>query len=56
MNTVSSVLTSTLDPGRLYAVILEQAECILRCDHTCVILHHDGWATVAASQGSGGAG
>jgi PAS domain S-box-containing protein len=51
MSTVSSALASTLEPRRLYQVILEQAARILHCDHTCVLLYEEGWATVAASQG-----
>ena len=51
MSAVSQALAGTLEPQRLYQVILEQAERILHCDHTCVLLHEDGWATVAASRG-----
>jgi PAS domain S-box-containing protein len=51
MSAVSSALATTLEPGRLYHVILEQAERILHCDHTCVLLYEDGWATLVASRG-----
>ncbi len=51
MSAVGSALAGTLEPSRLYDVILEQAERILRCDHSCVLLYEDGWATVAASRG-----
>ena len=51
MSAVSKALAGTLEPHRLYHLILEQAERILHCDHTAVIVHVDGWATVAASRG-----
>ena len=51
MSAVSGALTEALEPRRLYAAILEQAERILHSDHTCVLLYTDGWATVAASRG-----
>ncbi len=48
---ISGALASTLEPGRLYAVILEQAVKVLPCDHAAVHLYEDGWAVVAASWG-----
>ena len=51
MSAVSSALAETLEPSRLYALILEQVERLMHCDHTCVLLYEDGWATVVASRG-----
>jgi PAS domain S-box-containing protein len=52
MDTISVALSGTLEPERLYTLILEQAVRLLPSDHAAVLVYEDGWATVAATWGS----
>jgi PAS domain S-box-containing protein len=51
MDRVSFALAATLEPDRLYQIILEQAMAVLPCDFASIGLYHDGWAWATASRG-----
>ena len=51
MSRVSVALAGSLEPSRLYEVILQQAITVLPCDHAEVLLYRDGWVVVVASWG-----
>ena len=48
---IGAALGESLDPERLYALILEQAGRVLPGDFAVVALYVDGWATVVAALG-----
>jgi PAS domain S-box-containing protein len=48
---VSEALATTLDPTRLYGVILDHAARVLGSDHAVVLKREDGWVTVVANWG-----
>ena len=48
---IGAALGGSLDPERLYALILEQAGRVLPGDFAVVALYVDGWATVVAALG-----
>jgi PAS domain S-box-containing protein len=52
MTTITTALSGTLEPEKLYALILEQAALLLPSDHATVLLFEDGWATAVATWGS----
>jgi K+-sensing histidine kinase KdpD len=51
LSAVSAALASTLEPEQIYALILDQCSRLLPYDHAAVLLHQDGWTTVAGSRG-----
>ena len=51
MSRVGVALAASLEPPRLYEVILQQAITVLPCDHAEVLLYRDGWVVMAASWG-----
>jgi PAS domain S-box-containing protein len=51
MDRVSFALAATLDPDRLYQIILEQAMAVLPCDYASIFLYRDGWAWEIANRG-----
>jgi PAS domain S-box-containing protein len=51
MDRVSFALAGTLEPDRLYQIILEQAMAVLPCDYASIFLYRDGWAWQIASLG-----
>lgn len=51
MARVSAALAGSLEPARLYQIILEQAAHLLPVDTSCVFLIQDGWVVVAATWG-----
>jgi PAS domain S-box-containing protein len=51
MDRVSVALASTLDPHRLYQIILEQAMAVLPCDNAVIFLYREGWALASATLG-----
>ena len=48
---VGALLSATLEPGTLYARLLDHFSRILPYDHASVLLHEGGWAVVAGSRG-----
>ncbi|HVA91343.1 MAG TPA: EAL domain-containing protein [Chloroflexota bacterium] len=52
MSAVGEALSSTLDPDKLYSVILEQVARALPCDVADVLLFQDGWIVTAANLGT----
>ena len=48
---VGALLSATLEPGTLYARLLDHFSRILPFDHASVLLHEEGWAVVAGSRG-----
>jgi PAS domain S-box-containing protein len=51
MDRVSLALAATLDPERLYHIILEQAMAVLPCENSLIFEYRGDWAWVAASRG-----
>ena len=48
---VGALLSATLEPGTLYARLLDHFAWVLPYDHASVLLHEEGWAVVAGSRG-----
>ncbi|HEV7127014.1 MAG TPA: PAS domain S-box protein, partial [Ktedonobacterales bacterium] len=51
MAAVGTALSSALDPGTVYRIILEQAARVLPFDHAAIALYRDGWVISVATLG-----